>query len=147
MINWSEVPEYRIFQLNFPQPSILPDKYLEQIMEAKRQGERRQEMRVLADKIRAQVNPHPAKQKEMNVRSRVVEEQGGGRFETGLQHKYRETMLFFPSEWQYCHSYCTHCFRWAQFAGCSDLQFASNETAGELSAAQQERNGFVDHWW
>ena len=41
-------------------------------------------------------------------------------------------MLFFPSEAQYCHSYCTYCFRWAQFVGSSDMQFPSN-AAEELT--------------
>jgi len=41
-------------------------------------------------------------------------------------------VLFFPSEAQYCHSYCTYCFRWAQFVGSSDMQFASN-AAEELT--------------
>eukprot|EP00171_Calliarthron_tuberculosum_P010451 IDg10451t1 len=34
---------------------------------------------------------------------------------------------FFPSESQYCHAYCTYCFRWAQFVGSEDLHFASND--------------------
>jgi KamA family protein len=46
----------------------------------------------------------------------------------GLQHKYRETVLFFPSQGQTCHSYCTYCFRWAQFVGIDDLKFASHES-------------------
>jgi KamA family protein len=45
----------------------------------------------------------------------------------GMQHKYRETVLFFPSQGQTCHAYCTFCFRWAQFVGIDELRFASNE--------------------
>jgi KamA family protein len=45
----------------------------------------------------------------------------------GTQHKYRETVLFFPSQGQTCHAYCTYCFRWAQFVGIDDLKFASRE--------------------
>ena len=45
----------------------------------------------------------------------------------GIQHKYRETVLFFPSQGQVCHSYCTFCFRWAQFVGDKDLKMASTE--------------------
>jgi KamA family protein len=45
----------------------------------------------------------------------------------GMQHKYRETTLFFPSHGQTCHAYCTFCFRWAQFVGMEDLKFASKE--------------------
>jgi len=45
----------------------------------------------------------------------------------GMQHKYRETVLFFPSQGQTCHSYCTFCFRWAQFVGDKSLRISSHE--------------------
>jgi KamA family protein len=45
----------------------------------------------------------------------------------GIQHKYRETVLFFPSQGQTCHAYCTYCFRWAQFVGIDELKFAERE--------------------
>ena len=45
----------------------------------------------------------------------------------GMQHKYRETVLFFPSAGQVCHSYCTYCFRWPQFVGLDDMKFAAKE--------------------
>ncbi|EDN66969.1 Protein of unknown function DUF160 [Beggiatoa sp. PS] len=44
-----------------------------------------------------------------------------------MQHKYRETVLFFPSQGQTCHAYCSFCFRWPQFVGISDLKLASRE--------------------
>jgi L-lysine 2,3-aminomutase len=46
---------------------------------------------------------------------------------TGMQHKYRETVLFFPSQGQTCHAYCTYCFRWPQFVGLDELKFAMRE--------------------
>lgn len=47
----------------------------------------------------------------------------------GMQHKYRETLLFFATEAQYCHSFCTYCFRWAQFTAVgSSQQFASKDS-------------------
>ena len=46
----------------------------------------------------------------------------------GVQHKYRETVVFFPSHGQTCHAYCTFCFRWPQFTGMEHLKFASRET-------------------
>ena len=42
-----------------------------------------------------------------------------------MQHKYRETVLYFPQQGQTCHAYCTYCFRWAQFVGDADLRFAA----------------------
>jgi len=46
---------------------------------------------------------------------------------TGIQHKYKETILFFPSQGQTCHAYCTFCFRWPQFTGMHDLKFAMRD--------------------
>ncbi len=45
----------------------------------------------------------------------------------GMQHKYRETVLFFPAAGQTCHAYCTYCFRWAQFVGIDELKFAARQ--------------------
>jgi KamA family protein len=73
------------------------------------------------ERIRRSLNPHPAGQLELNV-PRV-----NGEPQPGMQHKYRETVLFFPSQGQTCHAYCTYCFRWAQFVGMDELKFANNE--------------------
>ena len=55
----------------------------------------------------------------------------------GMQHKYRETVLFFPSSGQTCHTYCTYCFRWPQFVGLDELKFAARE-ADQLVAYLRE---------
>ncbi|MCY1005170.1 hypothetical protein OV079_06205 [Nannocystis pusilla] len=67
------------------------------------------------------MNPHPAGQIDLNV---PIE---AGAVQRGLQHKYRQTVLFFPAQGQTCHAYCTYCFRWAQFVGLEDLKFAARE--------------------
>jgi L-lysine 2,3-aminomutase len=67
------------------------------------------------------LNPHPAGQMELNVPF------WRGQMRPGLQHKYRETVLFFPSQGQTCHAYCTYCFRWAQFVGIDELKFAERD--------------------
>ncbi len=59
--------------------------------------------------LRLRMNPHPADQ-------RLNAPRLNGRILEGLQHKYRETVLFFPSHGQTCHTYCTF-FRWSQFIG------------------------------
>lgn len=98
---------------------------VEVVAQARRDGATPAGIRKKANEVRASLNPHPAKQREMNVPNHTVDDQIA--FEKGMQHKYRETVLFFPSEAQYCHSYCTYCFRWAQFVGEADAQFASNQ--------------------
>ncbi len=60
-----------------------------------------------------------------------------GKVVNGLQHKYRETVLFFPAQGQTCHSYCTFCFRWAQFVGDKDLRIASREAETMLDYLRQ----------
>jgi KamA family protein len=79
------------------------------------------EIKQVAHQIQKTLNPHPAEQMQLNVPSmnQLTLE--------GVQHKYKETVLFFPSQGQTCHSYCTYCFRWAQFVGIKELQFQSNE--------------------
>lgn len=51
----------------------------------------------------------------------------GGQRLWGVQHKYRETVLFFPAQGQTCHAFCTYCFRWAQFVGIEELKFQSRQ--------------------
>ena len=52
-------------------------------------------------------------------------------------------MLFFPSQGQTCHSYCTFCFRWAQFVGDKELRIASSE-ASRLHQYLREHRELTD---
>ena len=71
-----------------------------------------------------QLNRAPAGQRELN-RPTV-----DGEAIPGLQHKYAQTVLYFPAQGQTCHAYCTYCFRWAQFVGDQDLRFAASDPSG-----------------
>ncbi len=121
LINWDDVPNDPIFQLTFPQRGMLDPADYDLMAQALRDDLPRAEITKLAREIQARLNPHPAGQQEMNVP--MLDEEPLD----GMQHKYRETVLFFPSQGQVCHSYCTFCFRWAQFVGNKELRFASNE--------------------
>jgi len=121
VIDWDNVPDDPIFQLTFPQRDMLTPEMFEQMAELHRRDAEKSEITELAWKLRYQLNPHPAGQVEMNI-PRI-----DGETVEGMQHKYRETVLFFPSQGQTCHSYCTFCFRWAQFVGDKDLKIASKE--------------------
>lgn len=125
LINWSNIPADPVFQLTFPQRGMLDPADYDRMAEALERGAERSEIQLIANEIREKLNPHPAGQQEMNVPML------NGEPLPGMQHKYRETVLFFPSQGQVCHSYCTFCFRWAQFIGDKELRFASNE-AGSL---------------
>jgi KamA family protein len=121
LIDWSNVPEDPLFVLNFPQRGmLLPDHYAE-IAGLMKRGSAAAEIKEAADRIRLQLNPHPAGQISHNIPTLE------GEHLDGMQHKYRETVLFFPSQGQTCHAYCSFCFRWPQFVGMSELKFASRE--------------------
>ena len=121
LIDWSKVPDDPMFQLTFPQRGMLEPDDLKTMESLIRKGAPESEVRAAALAIQMRLNPHPAGQMELNVPS-----EGGERL-SGIQHKYRETVLFFPSQGQTCHAYCTYCFRWPQFAGLDDMKFASAE--------------------
>ena len=122
LIDWDDIPGDPIFQLTFPQPGMLEPSDLAKVTSLVRSGASAQQIRPVADRIRLKLNPHPAGQLEHNV-PRL-----DGTPLPGLQHKYKETVLFFPGRGQTCHAYCTYCFRWAQFVGMEGLKFAQRET-------------------
>ncbi|MGL1834138.1 KamA family radical SAM protein [Rhodocyclaceae bacterium SMB388] len=122
LIDWDRVPADPIFQLTFPQRGMLDAAHYDRIAELLTQGADKKVLEAAVDEIRHALNPHPADQIEMNI----PRDDEGHRLD-GIQHKYRETVLFFPSQGQTCHSYCTFCFRWAQFVGDKALRIASSE--------------------
>ena len=121
LIDWSDVPNDPIFQLTFPQRGMLDDGAFDQMANLLHGTPTAHDIRDLANVLRAELNPHPAEQQTLNVPQLDEQEL------SGVQHKYDETVLFFPSQGQVCHSYCTFCFRWAQFVGDKSLRFAATE--------------------
>ncbi len=121
LINWDNVPDDPMFVLTFPQKGMLLPHHFERIASLMRNGADTKEINEAANEIRLELNPHPAGQLDLNV-----PELDGEKI-YGMQHKYRETALFFPSQGQTCHAYCTFCFRWPQFVGMDDMKFASKE--------------------
>jgi KamA family protein len=115
LIDWERVPDDPIFQLTFPQPDMLSPEHRLRMSRAA-------EARAAADEIRLELNPHPSGQLTHNVPTL------DGHAVPGVQHKYRETCLVFPSAGQTCHAYCTFCFRWPQFTGTGGLRFATDES-------------------
>lgn len=121
LIDWNNIPDDPIFTLNFPRREMLGRKHFMQVKQLLDEQAPKEKMKEVIDGIRLTLNPNPAGQ-EHNVP--VM----GGIKLKGIQHKYRETVLFFPSQGQTCHAYCTFCFRWPQFSGMNDFKFAMKET-------------------
>ncbi len=137
LIDWDRAPEDPMYQLTFPQPGMLKSEDLARMRDLLGRDAPAVEVQTAAREIQAGLNPHPAGQRELNVPT------VDGQPLPGVQHKYRETVLFFPGLGQTCHSYCTYCFRWAQFIGDDELQFASQE-AGQLVAYLREHPEVTD---
>lgn len=122
LIDWDKVPNDPLYQLTFLQKGMLSDDDYAKMAQLVRDDAPKGEIKLVANAIRRRLNPHPAGQMTHNV------PQLEGRGLPGLQHKYDQTVLLFPSQGQTCHAYCTFCFRWAQFVGLDDLKFQAQET-------------------
>ena len=120
LIDWNNIPNDPIFTLTFPRKEMLSDDSYNRVKLLLQSGASKSEIDEVILAIRMELNPNPAGQ-EHNVP--VLD----GVKLKGVQHKYDETVLFFPSNGQTCHAYCTFCFRWSQFSGMSDHKFHMKE--------------------
>ncbi|WP_443655656.1 KamA family radical SAM protein [Enhygromyxa salina] len=123
LIDWARVPDDPMFQMTFVQREMLSSADYAQMAALVDGGAPSAQIKAAADEVRLRLNPHPGGQLTHNVPSL------NGRRLPGMQHKYRNTLLFFPGQGQTCHAYCTFCFRWAQFVGLTDMKFEARETA------------------
>ncbi len=130
LIDWSRVPADPIFKLTFPQREMLQEEDYLEMLQLVRWGAGKDLLRAAIQRIRRNMNPHPGGQLEQNV-PRL-----NGQVLPGMQHKYAESVLFFPANGQTCHAYCTFCFRWPQFVGDDALKIASREVNSLVSYLQ-----------
>lgn len=132
LIDWSAIPDDPIYNLVFPQPGMVRPEHLSRIDEMASRGASEAALEGAIRDIRLSLNVHPAGQKELNVPwidGRPVE---------GVQHKYRETVLFFPAAGQSCHSHCTYCFRWAQFTPPDRFRFEAHQASSLVRYLQEK---------
>lgn len=120
LIDWNAPLRDPVFRLVFPHRQMLPPAQFDAMAALLRSGAAAADIHALAERIREDLNPHPAEQQTLNV------PQHDGAALRGLQHKYANTVLFFPAQGQTCHSYCTFCFRWPQFVG-TERRFAVSD--------------------
>ena len=119
LIRWDNLEEDPFFHLLIPTMEMLEEGHREALREVCLSGDESR-ISTVVNSIRADLNPHPADQMTLNTPDDEYNL-------NGVQHKYPETVLLFPSAGQTCHAYCTYCFRWAQFIGDSGLRFAQKE--------------------
>lgn len=121
LIDWDNYQEDPMYILNFPQKSMLKPTQFRTLSEMVEKNTSKADLASYIHELRLNLNPHPAGQLEHNIPTLQGERL------SGIQHKYRETMLFFPTQGQTCHAYCTFCFRWPQFTGHNELKFAMKQ--------------------
>ena len=121
LINWDNIPDDPIYTLFFPRKEMLKTEHFEQVEQLVSAAASEAQIKEATNAIRLSLNPHPAGQ-NLNVPSIDNIKLNG------IQHKYHETVLFFPTQGQTCHGYCTFCFRWPQFSGMEVMKFAMKET-------------------
>jgi len=122
LINWDDPFNDPMFKLSFPQEGMLQKKHFDKVNNALNKNYNQNELNKIISEIQLNLNPNPAGQFLYNVP--IIENKP----QIGIQHKYDETILFFPAQGQTCHAYCTFCFRWSQFVGNNHIKFASKET-------------------
>lgn len=124
LIDWSDVPDDPMFRLLFPHPEMLGEDNYFSLSHLVQTDASRDQISHEVVSIRNRLNPHSSNQ---TANIPLFE---GERLE-GIQHKYEETVLFFPKQGQTCHCYCTFCFRWPQFVKTDAVKFGSDD-AGVL---------------
>lgn len=131
LIDWSNPLEDPLFLMNFPVRQMIPEEDFQVLQKAVKTSNKR-----LFMDLWQKMNPHPAGQLTMNTPGSA---ENPDKFR-GLQHKYRETVLFFPAAGQTCHAYCTFCFRWPQFTGISNFRFAQKDPMVLREYLSEHRN-------
>ncbi len=126
LIDWNDAPNDPMFRLSIMQKELLESSHFDLIADSLKKNEDKEVLTQKINQVRASLNPHPSGQLAHNVP--IFD----GVPVPGIQHKYKETALLFPSAGQSCFTYCTFCFRWPQFIGDKELKFATNKQAGHL---------------
>jgi L-lysine 2,3-aminomutase len=122
LIDWQNYQEDPVYVLNFPNKNMLTADQYERASSVLSGHHSKLDINRTVNRIRMEMNPHPAQQMTN------VPVHDGVQL-TGSQHKYRDIILFFPSQGQTCHAHCTFCFRWPQFVKDLDLKFSMREIA------------------
>ncbi len=120
LIDWNNFHDDPLFILNFPQQKMLKTEAFDQMSEVLEAGADPIKIQETAEAIRDRLNPNSSGQ-NYNVPTLR------GQKLKGLQHKYDETLLFFPSQGQSCQAYCTFCFRWSQFVRTHEQKYAMKQ--------------------
>ncbi len=121
LIDWTQADTDPMFTLTFPRREMLETRHYNAVKKMMDEKSDKATLDKKIHQIRMELNPNPAGQEHNVPEMNSIKLKG-------IQHKYPETVLFFPAQGQTCHAYCSFCFRWPQFSGMSGFKFAMKET-------------------
>jgi len=133
LIDWSRPDEDPFYRLTMLDRRMLAPSDFDAVDRAMRNGGTGTALADVTAAIHRRLNPHPANQMTTNVPLL------NGSGVSGLQHKYTETCLVFPSSGQTCAAYCSFCFRWPQFVGDRSLRMATDESQRFVSYIREHK--------
>jgi KamA family protein len=130
LIDWDNWQDDPVFNYVFPNDNMLPKDIISELKDIVG-SEQKPNMNDLLH-LYMKLNPHPAEQLSNipSVNDDVV---------PGVQHKYQDTALVFPTQGQTCHSYCNYCFRWPQFFNLPDMSFKTNYNGNYLPYLEEHK--------
>ena len=133
LIDWNNIPEDPIYKLVFFNKDMISENHYKEVSDALKNQYSSDRISEIINNIRIQLNPHPSGQITKNVPF------NNGETIAGIQHKYKETCLVFPSAGQTCHSYCSFCFRWPQFSNIKSLKFSTARSSQFLEYIKEHK--------
>ncbi|MBZ4676678.1 MAG: lysine 2,3-aminomutase [Anaerophaga sp.] len=133
LIDWENYEDDPVYILNFPNRNMLTADQYNRLTKALNDPSANGKVNKTIYDIRMEMNPHPAQQMT-NVPELDGEEL------KGMQHKYKDIVLFFPSQGQTCHAHCTFCFRWPQFIKDLDMKFSMREIEKVIAYIRQNES-------
>lgn len=124
LIDWHKIPDDPIFRLTFPQRDMLPAEEYAQLRELVLFKKNATAIADMAHRIQMRMNPRWTGQETHSVP--VL----NGVLQRGLQHKYEDTVQFFPGSARACHAHCSSCGRPPQFGTMETVKLDARAVAG-----------------
>lgn len=107
LIDWDNYKKSPFFLLHFPQKEMISNRDYCLLEEVLKTNDTCKINKVIKD-IRSNSSPNFSR---ISNSSKC----DNNHHSSGIQHRYKETVLFFPDEGQDCFAYCLFCFRFEQF--------------------------------
>jgi L-lysine 2,3-aminomutase len=107
LINWSSVPEGRLFKLTFPYKEMFDKDDYNYLYEIYKRDSIGSEFNSAKDAIRAKMLHTPSYKINSFIPHNMHGQMGG------VYHQFPHTLMLVPRKAHDCFGYCTYCYRWS----------------------------------